>query len=152
MPKYQRVLFVSESGNSRAMIASAIFNKKAYGSGIKAEARGTVVLFPEPGNPKAVAIAKNHGIDLTGFMSSALKEDEFGDDVLVLTMTERRKFTIYEDYKNAKNVYSIREFADVIGEPQDPYGGDLTEYGAFYEDMEKTIDEIISKINKNEEE
>lgn len=37
--------------------------------------------------------------------------DDFGDDILVLVMTDLLKKKVYDEFENAVNVYSIREFA-----------------------------------------
>lgn len=150
MLKYKRVVFVCESGNCKSLLAAAIFNRDIPDKSIQAEARGLVVLFPEPGNAKAVAIAKSQGIDLENFRSRQLENDDFGDDVLALVMSEKMKAAIYNDYKSAVNVYTMKEFTEEAGDIGDPYGGELQEYGEFFENLEENIKKVIDKILKEE--
>lgn len=151
MIKYQKVMFVSESGTTEAPLAAEIFNRDIPEKQYQAEARGLVVLFPEPANPKIVAIAKSRGIDLENFKARELMESDFGADTLVLVMTEKQKIRVYSDYKEAINVFSMTEFAEEAGEVHNPYGDDLQGYGAFFESMEVLVQKIIYKLYKEED-
>lgn len=119
---------------------------------IYAEARGKVVLFEEPANPKAVAIAKSKGISIEDETSKQLSNEDFGEDVLVLVMTDLLKKEIYEEYESAINVYSIREFALEAVDVEVTYGGELVDYGELYEHIENLVTKVIVRIKEMEEE
>lgn len=150
MLTYNKVIFVCRSDTCRGPIAAAIFNRDVWNKDVKAESRGSVVLFPEPANPKAVAVAKSRNIHLENHKTRQLKAEDFGEDVLVLVMSEKWKATIYEDFKEAENVYTFKEFIDETGDIINPYGGELQTYGEFYDDMEKLVGKVIKKIFKEE--
>lgn len=146
---YNKVIFVTKSDTSRGPLAAAILTKRLGISNIKSESRGLVVLFPEPMNPKTVAIAASKGLDLSGYTSKALEGADFGNDILVLVLDEGYKQTVYDDFKEAVNVYTITEFVNETGSISDPYGGELVDYGKLYEDLEEIIRKIVMKIKYN---
>lgn len=150
MLTYEKVVFVCESNTCRSPIATAIFNRSRWDRRIEAESKGTVVLFVEPANQKAVAIAKSRGIDIENHKTKLLDSQDFGEKVLVLVMTEKIKVSIYNDFEEAINVYKIKEFIDEQGDVRDPYGGDLQAYGEFFDEMEQTVEKVINKIYKEE--
>lgn len=146
---YGKVIFVTKSDTSRGPLAAAILSKQLGISNITTDSKGLVVLFPEPMNPKTVAIAASRGIDLSGYSSRMLEEDDFGNNVLVLVLDESHKQIVYDDFKEAKNVYTIKEFVNESGSINDPYGGELIDYGKLYEDLEQVIKKLVIKLKYN---
>lgn len=143
---YEKVIFVTNSDTSRGPLAAAVLTKQLGTSAIKSESRGLVVLFPEPMNPKTVAIAASKGIDLSGYSSKPLQSEDFGKEVLVLVLDESSKQTVYDEFKEAVNVYTLKEFVNEQGSVNDPYGGELVDYGKLYEDLEQIIHRLVMKI------
>ncbi len=146
--EYKKVIFVSEENTYTSPIAEAIM-KAAVNDVIEAESCGTVVLFPEPANPKGVTIAKSRGINLEKHRAKPVREDMFGEDILILVMTEKIKAFLYDEYKNAVNVYTIKEFVDLRGDVETPYGKGLKEYGEVYTQIEELIEKVINKLESN---
>lgn len=148
MSRYNKILFVSTGGTCRSVLAKSIYNKIRTDESIVAEARGLVVLFEEPANPKAVAIAKSKGISLEEEKSIPLVDEDFGDDIIILVMTDLLKKKVYETFESAINVFSIREFTGEALDVEAAYGGELADYGSQYEYLEKLVtkvDEILQK-------
>lgn len=143
---YEKVIFITKSDTSRGPLAAAVLAKQLGISTIESESRGLVVLFPEPMNPKTVAIAASKGIDLSGYSSRPLQKEDFGKEVLVLVLDESFKQTVYDEFKEAVNVYTLKEFVNEQGNVNDPYGGELVDYGKLYEDLEQTIYKLVMKI------
>lgn len=114
----------------------------------KVSSCGMVVLFPEPANPKGVAIAKSRGVDMEEHRAKAADEAMFGEDVLVLVMSEKIKAAVYEKYKNAVNIYTIKEFVGLDGDVEAPYGKGMKEYGEVYTQLEELVSMVIEKIGK----
>ena len=150
MNRYQKVIFVSTGGTCRSILAKAIYRNINTNEDLQIESRGLVVLFEEPVNPKAVAIAKSKGISIEDEKSEQLTMDDFGDDILVLVMTDLLKKKVYDEFENAVNVYSIREFAGEAIDVEAAYGGDLTEYGSQFKYLEKLITIVKDKIEQDE--
>ena len=60
-------------------------------------ARGMIVLFPEPLNQKAEAVMISNGINLEGYMSAQLTEEDFTEDTLVLVMEHAQLEKVLEN-------------------------------------------------------
>lgn len=146
MSRFRKVIFVSTGGTCRSILAKAIYQSINENENLEIMSRGTVVLFEEPANPKAVAIAKSKGLSIEDDKSEQLTMDDFGDDVLVLVMTDLLKKKVYEDFHDAVNVYSIREFAGEAVDVEATYGGELVDYGSQYEYLERLVNIVKDKV------
>ena len=136
------MIFVCEDGTSIGPMAKAIFQRE--NTKIRSECRGIVALFPEPVNPKVVAVLKCNNLELDVETSLPLKEEDFEKNTLVLAMTKEQKEKIYENFPSAQNVYTLKEFAGESGDVINPYGEPLTGYGACYEELNRLIKKILS--------
>jgi protein-tyrosine phosphatase len=119
---------------------------------IEVLARGLVVLFPEPMNQKAEAVLISNGINLEGFSSKALSEDEITEDTLVLTMEYAQKDKLLELFPetNPQSVHVLTEYVGDELEILDPYGGALPSYGLCYETLRKSMKKLVKILNKGE--
>ena len=152
MKRYNKLIFVCTGNTCRSPLAALIMEKLISPQMIEIESRGLVVLFPEPANAKAVAIARSKGLYLNNHTTKQLCGEDFGDDILVLVMTDQQKKKVYEDYDGATNVYTLKEFVGESGDVDDPYGGTLADYGECYEALERLINKVADKLFKEEEE
>lgn len=150
MADIRKIIFVEEHGNERAMMATAIFNENYTEKDVCAEARGIVVLFPQPVNQKVEAVLISHGITVTDEVSRQLTEADFGEDVLVLTMEEQQKQRILGQFENAKNVQLLTDLTGDELEIMDPYGGALQSYGLCYESLSIIIKKLVMLVSKGE--
>ena len=149
MKQYNRILFVAESGTSRAPMAAGILSEYTLKHPVTIECRGLVVLFPEPLNQKAEAVMISNGINWENFTSTQLEDEDFTDDTLVLTMEHSQLEKIFEKYPSAReeNVYVLTELVGDELEILDPYGGSLQSYGLCYETMRKSIIKLVKLLN-----
>lgn len=154
MKQYNRIIFVADSGTCRAPMAAGILQEYSLKHPVEVLTRGLVVLFPEPLNQKAEAVMISNGINMEGFMSTQLTEEDFTDDTLVLVMEHIQLEKVLEKYGNAdpENVYVLTELVGDELEIIDPYGGTLQAYGLCYETLRKTILKLVNLLNENEEE
>lgn len=147
MSRFKKVIFVSTGGTCRSILAKAIYHNINENKNIDIMSRGLVVLFEEPANPKAVAIAKSKGLSIEDEKSEQLTMQDFGDDSLIIVMTDLLKKKIYEDFHDAVNVYSIREFTGEAIDVEANYGGELTDYGNQFEYLEKLIAKVKDRVD-----
>jgi protein-tyrosine phosphatase len=112
-----------------------------------------VVLFPEPYNPKAVAVAAKHNMIIPNNSAKQLLNEDFGNDTLVLAMNSHMKQKIYDEYSEAINVYTLSEYA---GEPEqdikDPYGKGIEEYNACFEMICRLVGKVAEYLDGLSEE
>lgn len=145
--KYNKILFVCTGNTCRSPMAEVIFRNLSYDMGIEAISRGLVVLFPEPSNPKAELVLKNHDLHLEGHMSAQLMREDIDDRTLVLTMTENHRLKILEEYGEIEHIYTIKDFAGEEGDVVDPYGGDLMDYEHCFGELSRLIKKTVVKLN-----
>ena len=151
MNTFDKVIFVCNGNTCRSpMAATVMANLK---QDIISESRGMVVLFPEPYNPKAVAVAAKHNMIIPNNSAKQLLNEDFGNDTLVLAMNSHMKQKIYDEYSEAINVYTLSEYA---GDPEqdikDPYGKGIEEYNACFEMICRLVGKVAEYLDGLSEE
>jgi len=129
-------------------MAEAIYISMTTAERIPCYSRGTVVLFPEPTNPKADTVLANHNLVSEHHKSCQLKEDDITENTLILTMTERQKTQILEKFNITPFVYTIKEYNGESGDVVDPYGGSIVDYEECYNDLAKLIRKTVYKLEE----
>lgn len=150
MIKYKKILFVCTGNTCRSPMAEAIYRSMTEGQQLEASSRGTVVLFPEPSNPKADTVLENHNLVLEHHISKQLMKEDLGEETLVLTMTERLKQHIQETFPEAKYVYTLKEYNGESGDVSDPYGGTLVDYEECYNELARLIKKTVYKLDEEQ--
>ena len=148
----KRIIFVGQSGSCREPMAAGILKEFTQKYPVEVLARGLVVLFPEPMNQKAEAVLISNGIEVEGFQSVQISEEDITEDTLILAMEADHKNRIRRMYPNLlpDQLYVLTEFVGDELEIIDPYGGSLTAYGLCYESMRKTIQKLIKIVGGGE--
>ena len=152
MKQYNRVMFVTGNGTCRAPMAAGILKEYSLKRPVEILARGMVVLFPEPMNQKAEAVLISNGINMEGYTSTQLEEQDFTEDTLVLVMERTHMEKLLEKYESAnpENVFVLTELVGDELEIINPYGGVLQAYGLCYETLRKTILKLVNLMNEGE--
>ena len=146
--KYKKVIFICNDNTCRGPMAEVIFKGFSSEMEIEAVSRGLVVLFPEPSNPKAEMVLRNHNLLLENHTSKRLAKEDIEEATLILTMTEKEKRIIKEEFEEAEAVFTVKEFTDEEGDVIDPYGGDLMDYENCYVDLARLIKKTVVKLNE----
>ena len=150
LQKYRRILFVSNSDNSRGPMAAEILRHEPLKQEYEIGSRGMVVLFPEPANQKAEAIMRSKQMTLSSHEATQLEEADLDNDTLVLTFTEAQKWKIVSDYANVKHVYTLNEFIEDDREVRSSHGQPLVGYGENFELLSELLKKLADKLNKEE--
>ena len=145
MLEYSRILFVTDTDTSSGPLAAALLRHYLPLERVEIDSKGLVVLFPEPMNPKTVAIAASKGMDINR-TSLQLQPEDFGQDTLVLVLDETKKQTVYDDYTEAVNVYTLTEYINEAGSINNPDGGELADYAKLYENLDEVIIKLAYKL------
>ena len=99
MSNYSKVIFICRSNTSRSPMAEAIFNSMEDSIDIEVMSRGSVVLFPEPINPKAEVVLNNHNLSVKEHTACQLEKEDIDDNTLVLTMSEALKVEVMHIFR-----------------------------------------------------
>ena len=148
--EYNKIIFVAQTGTCREAMAAGIFGDFALKHPLEIQTRGLVVQFPEPMNQKAEAVLISNGINMEGFVSQQLTEEDLTEDALVVTMEAVQRERILEQYENPANIHVLTEYVGDELEILDPYGGALPAYGLCYETLRKSIKKLVKKLNEEE--
>ena len=149
---YTKIIFVAQTGTCREAMAAGIMADFTLRNPLQILSRGLVVQFPEPMNQKAEAVLISNGINVEGFISQQLTEEDF-EGALVLVMEAVQRDRILEQFENA-NPEDVQVLTEYVGdelEILDPYGGALPAYGLCYETLRKSIKKLVKKLNGGEE-
>lgn len=150
MLEYSKILFVTDTDTSSGPLAAVLLKHYLPLERVEIDSRGLVVLFPEPMNPKTVAIAAAKGMDINR-SSAQLEDGDFGQDVLVLVLDETKKQTVYDDYTEAVNVYTLKEYINEAGSINNPDGGELSDYAKLYENLDEVIKKLAYKLKQSKQ-
>ena len=101
---YEKIIFVSQTGTCREAMAEGILNEFSLRRPVQILSRGLVVQFPEPMNQKAEAVLISNGIEMSGFTSVQLEEQDFTEGTLVLTMEASQREKILEQFGTRSHV------------------------------------------------
>lgn len=150
MNTYRKIIFADRAGNSRAPMAAELLKECTIKKPIDIQARGIVVLFPEPLNQKVEAVLISNGITLENYMSSQLEEEDFAKDTLIIVMGNDDKQKILDMFTSAapENVQVLTELVGDELEIMDPYGGTLQSYGICYETLSKSVKKLATMLNQ----
>ena len=153
MNTYKKIIFADSAGNSRAPMAAELLKECTIRQPLDIQARGIVVLFPEPLNQKAEAVLISNGIVLKNYMSSQLEEEDFAQDTLIVVMSNSDRLKILDIFHNVipENVQVLTELVGEELEIMDPYGGTLQSYGICYETLNKSIKKLSALLNNKNE-
>lgn len=147
MSNINKVIFVCVGNTCRSPMAATIMSTFLQGTDILVQSKGMVVLFPEPYNPKAVAVASKHGMIMVSDSTKQIENEDFDNNTLVLVMNSNMKKKLYDKYDRAINVYTLSEYAgegDI--EVLDPYGKCMEEYNKCFEQLYILLEKAARNI------
>lgn len=145
---YNKVIFVDGDGTCRSAMIRIIMKSKFLLHPVEVESRGMVVLFPEPLDAKAHAVLDAYGYAVDDTPARQLLQEDIGEDVLILTMEDRQKLKIWEQFENARHVYTLAEFIHYSGDILPLYGEPVESYEEWVVKMDKLLDELVIRLNE----
>lgn len=150
MIPYKKIIFVCRSNSAMSIMAAAIMNHLQENfpenERVTAISRGLVVLFPEPINPKVIAVVNNNNVRLQRETTRELAKSDITEDSLIVTMNASEKKMLEEKYPGVLNLYQLRDFSGEGGEVNEPYGGSIQDYQNVFEHIDLMIKLMIEKI------
>ena len=148
LQRYRSILFVDDSGNCHAPVAAELLKRERLRQEYEISARGLVVLFSEPMNPRAEEFLQNEGICTDGFETTALTEEMLTEDTLLFTLSENTKQKVKNEYSEFENVYTLNEFIGEEKEVPSVYGQPQEVYEEMFALLQKYIEKLAEKLNQ----
>jgi arsenate reductase len=132
-----RVLFVCLHNAGRSQISEALFNRAAHG---RHEARSAGSMPAERVHPRVVAAMREVGIDLDGRVPHRLDQDdaEWADVIVTMGCGDACPYIPGKRY--------------VDWDLPDPTGRPLAEVRALRDEIARRVDELVRKLNRNDDE
>jgi protein-tyrosine-phosphatase len=126
---------IAESLESRVSVSSA----------------GTAGMDGFPASDLAQVVARENGVDLSGFRSSALDERRIEEANLILVMSPQHRAMVLALVPGAEDrTHLLRDYGGTASSPgegvPDPFGGTLERYRQSWSQISEAIEGILPKL------
>lgn len=147
-----KVLFVCTGNICRSPTADGVFRARAAAAGLAAECESAATgdwHTGDPPDPRTIACAQRHGVDLSGLRARQATAEDFDRFDLILGMDRGhvRKLAPYAEGGRAE----LALFAEAAGlgtiDAPDPYMGDAPDFEAAYALIARGVDGLIAKLS-----
>ncbi|MCR4841476.1 MAG: hypothetical protein K5848_08055 [Lachnospiraceae bacterium] len=147
--KYDKILFLSHDNSTTGPMAEAIFKNICKLPELTITARGAVVLFETPINPKVEVVLGSHGLTPVSGTTRPLTEKDFTSSTLVLAIGQPELEFFRERYPLI-NAARLNEF---VGAPEitDPHGGSLIDYENCFAQLSVMLKKLEIMIEEQQQ-
>lgn len=147
------VLFVCLGNICRSPIAEGAFREAALKAGldIRVDSAGTASYhIGEPPDPRAIAVAQQHGVDISGLRGRQLSESDFHDFTHIFALDTANMAGI-KARASRHGTASLALLLDVVegkkGQPvPDPYYGDEKDFEECWATVSAAIDALVKRL------
>lgn len=156
MLPYKKLIFVCTDNLCRSIMAEAIMDSVKGERVLQVASRGLVVLFPEPLDPRAAEILREHEIEpAKEYSQEFIPEEDIEDGTLILTMSEKEKQKILEkkdSFPYPIAIDTLGHFAEQPGDADAFSDGAIADYGTYYEYMDLLVKVAAQKLFREQAE
>lgn len=137
-----KIMFVCTANTCRSAMAEVIFKTmvredvEVYSAGINADTG-------RHASKNTIEVCKKHGLDVSEHLATNIIDSDILNMDLVLTATWEHKEKLKEICPQLKEVYTMKEYADIYPyDIPDPYGYDIESYDACFKEIYNTLERI----------
>ena len=127
-------------------MAAAIMEKLALENNldIRIESAGMFATDGEKATPEAIEAIRKYEIDLEGHTSQQITPELVEKSDLIVTMTEAHKMVLQD--MAAEKTCTLCELADISGDIDDPFGGDVEDYIEVADKLYIALTQLCNKL------
>ena len=129
-------------------MAAAIMNKLAIENNIdvRIKSAGMFATDGEKATPEAIEAIRKYEIDLESHLSQQITPELIDKSDLIITMTEAHKMVLQDMAK--EKTCTLCELADISGDIEDPYGGDVEDYTEIADKLYIALTQLCNKLEE----
>lgn len=135
---YRKIILAGADNTCESIMAEAIFKNIAGERPLEIISRGLVVLFPEPVNPKAIAVLEENHLQASKSYSEELTIDDITEDTLILALREAQAQKIVAVLDPVCDIATLRGFVGYKGDTETP-SGELSNYQDAFENLDLLV-------------
>lgn len=143
--RYRKIILAGADNTCESIMAEAIFRNISGERPLEIISRGLVVLFPEPVNPKAIAVLEENHLQASKSYSEELTGDDITEDTLILALREAQAQKIVASMDPACDIATLRGFVGYKGDTETP-SGDLSNYQDAFENLDLLVKAAAQRI------
>ena len=148
MSRPLRLLFVCSGNICRSPMAEVLAEARGDAIGLPVEARsaGTLGLIDRPADPKAVAVCRERGLDLSTHRSQGLTPEllAWADHIIVMEQSHAAHLREYYDVRGDK-ILPLGPFGG-YGDIPDPIGGWTFTFRWCRRRLEASLDGLLRRL------
>ncbi len=149
-----KILMVCLGNICRSPLAEGILDSKVDSESVFVDSAGTGGYhIGKPPDPRSIAVAKKHGLDISGQRCRKFHTSDFDEFDLIFVMDKDNYSDISDLAYNQKQTSKVSLLLDEVkmdlSEVPDPYYGGEDGFEKVYQMIDAACDVIASRLNTN---